>query len=106
MIADNARSLGSGTADVVSASVATVLARPPAAAYDVVFLDPPYPLDETALGGDLALLVAHDWLAAGALVVVERSSRSPEPTWPAGLVRDREKRYGETTLWYAVASTP
>ncbi len=106
LIADNARSLGSGTADVVSASVATVLARPPAAAYDVVFLDPPYPLDETALGGDLALLVAHDWLAAGALVVVERSSRSPEPTWPAGLVRDREKRYGETTLWYAVASTP
>jgi 16S rRNA (guanine966-N2)-methyltransferase len=42
------------------------------------------------------------------MVVVERSSRSPEPTWPEGLAASRSKRYGETTLWYAeaVASTP
>lgn len=106
LVAANARALGFTDAQVVAASVATVLARGAAAPYDVVFLDPPYPLDDAALGGDLALLVAHGWLAPGALVVVERSSRSPEPTWPDGLARDREKRYGETTLWYAIASTP
>jgi len=106
LVAANARALGFAGADVVTGSVATVLAREPVAAYDLVFLDPPYPLDEAALGGDLALLAAHGWLAPGALVVVERSSRSPEPAWPAGLARDREKRYGETTLWYAIASTP
>ena len=106
LVAANARTLGCPAAEVVTGSVATVLAREPAAAYDLVFLDPPYPLDEASLAGDLALLVARGWLAPGALVVVERSSRSPEPAWPDGLVRDREKRYGETTLWYAIASTP
>jgi 16S rRNA (guanine966-N2)-methyltransferase len=68
----------------------------------VVFSDPPYPLTETDLAADLALLAAG-WLAPESLVVVERSRRSPEPTWPAGIVRDRDKRYGETTLWYGHA---
>ena len=56
----------------------------------------------------LAALVEHDWLVPGALVIVERSGRSPEPTWPRGLDGARAKRYGETTLWYAeaVSSTP
>jgi 16S rRNA (guanine966-N2)-methyltransferase len=104
LIVDNARVLGFAKADVVSASVASALGTPPAAPYDVVFLDPPYPLDEDALGADLALLSAHAWLVPGAMVVVERSSRSPEPTWPDGVQGTRSKRYGETVLWYGHAA--
>ena len=106
LIRANAHALGFDRADVVAASVPTALARTPAAPYDVVYLDPPYPLDEAGLAQDLALLRGHDWLVPGAMVVVERSTRSPEPTWPAGLGGTRSKRYGETTLWYAIASTP
>lgn len=72
--------------------------------WDVVMLDPPYDLDDEALETNLAALVPL--LAGDAAVMVERSSRSPEPTWPEGLVRVREKRYGETTLWWAEPSTP
>ena len=50
------------------------------AAWDLVFLDPPYPLEEAALSAVLQKLAAH--LVPGAVVVVERSSRSPEPGWP------------------------
>lgn len=103
----NARALGCDAAEVVARPVATVLAEPPAAPFDVVFADPPYPLSEEALATDLALLVEHGWLADGALVVVERSRRSPEPTWPAGLQslpgKRRLKKYGETHLWLAEA---
>ena len=66
--------------------------------WDVVFLDPPYPLDEPALAAVLGKLARH--LAPGA-VVVERSSRTPEPFWPAALERFAEKKYGETRLWFA-----
>lgn len=72
------------------------------ARWDLVFLDPPYPLDEVALAAVLAKLSAH--LAPGAVVVVERSSRSPEPGWPAGLERFAERKYGETKLWFAEPS--
>ncbi|WP_104136080.1 16S rRNA (guanine(966)-N(2))-methyltransferase RsmD [Arthrobacter sp. ZGTC131] len=67
--------------------------------WDVVFLDPPYPLDQPALAAVLGKLAPH--LAAGAVVVVERSSRSHEPEWPEGLERFAEKKYGETRLWFA-----
>lgn len=118
LVRANARALGCDAADVRSRSVAAVLAEGPAAlvpgeardepsrrAYDLVFSDPPYPLSDEALAGDLALLVANGWLADDALVVVERGSRSPEPAWPAGLAalpgRKGRKKYGETTLWFA-----
>jgi 16S rRNA (guanine966-N2)-methyltransferase len=67
--------------------------------WDLVFLDPPYPLDEPALAAVLAKLVPH--LDEGAVVVVERSSSAPEPTWPEGMERFAEKKYGETRLWFA-----
>ena len=62
-----------------------MLAAAPAAPYDLVFSDPPYPLVDTEVADDLALLVEHGWLATDALVVVERGSRSPEPAWPTGI---------------------
>ena len=72
-------------------------------AYDVVLADPPYPLGEPELTGVLTLLVDGGWLTPTAVVVVERSSRSPEPGWPRGLTRFDERRYGETRLWFAEA---
>ena len=103
VITDNARLLGCRVADVVARSVSAVLSEPPAAPYDVVFADPPYPLEDAAVAEDLELLVAQGWLVPGALVVVERAKRSPEPTWPAGIEATRSKRYGEATLWYGHA---
>lgn len=105
LIAGNARTLGFGRANVVSGSVAGVLQRPPAAPYDVAFLDPPYPLDDDTVARSLQALVDHDWLVPGGMVVVERSSRSPEPAWPDGFTDVRNKRYGETTLWYGHAAS-
>ncbi len=104
LIHDNSRSIGFGKPDVVAASVKATLSKPPTAPYDVVFVDPPYPLDDTRVDEELALLGAQGWLVPGAMVVVERSSRSPEPRWPSGVTATRSKRYGETTLWYGHAA--
>ena len=68
--------------------------------FDLVFLDPPYDLPEVELGHNLVALAPL--LDEDALVVVERSSRSPEPAWGPGLECDRRKDYGDTTVWYAV----
>lgn len=106
VVAANARAIGCTVADVVASSVATTLARPPAAPYDLVLADPPYPLPDEGVAADLAALVEHGWLAPGALVVVERSRRSPEPAWPDGIEAGRQRRYGETTLWYGHAADP
>lgn len=103
MITTNARTLGFSRADVRVGAVAGALHRQPAAPYDIAFLDPPYPLSEEDVTADLSALVEHDWLVPGALLVVERSLRTGEPTWPEGVVDMRSRRYGETVLWYGHA---
>ena len=104
LIRTNAAELGFARADVRAQSVSAVLAGSPQAPYDVVFLDPPYPLENAAVEADLAALVANGWLVPDALVVVERGSRSRGLVWPEGLELHREKKYGETVLWYGHAT--
>lgn len=95
-------------AEIVPRPVASVLAAGPAtrAAYDIVFSDPPYALEEPALAADLAALVERGWLAPAAVVAVERSSKGPAPTWPPALRPARERRYGEAVIHYAVVTEP
>jgi 16S rRNA (guanine966-N2)-methyltransferase len=106
LIRENIRTLRFASAEVVNAPVSRVLAQPPRAPYDVVFLDPPYILPVEEVRADLSALVTHGWLVDDALVVVERSSRDSDLGWPEGFVAERSRRYGETTLWYGHAATP
>ncbi|MDN5893603.1 MAG: 16S rRNA (guanine(966)-N(2))-methyltransferase RsmD [Nocardioides sp.] len=104
LIRDNARDLGLAHVEVVAASVATTLSRTPTTPYDVVFLDPPYPLPDADVDAVLQLLVDHDWLAPGALIIAERASKRSTLTWPAGVEAGREKKYGESLLRYGHAA--
>lgn len=90
---------GAPRIDVVRQGVQGFLDTAGEARFDVVLIDPPYELGEDELSANLAALVPL--LRADAVVLVERSSRSPEPSWPDGLARFKEKRYGETLLWWA-----
>jgi 16S rRNA (guanine966-N2)-methyltransferase len=103
VILANAATLGFGAADVICAPVASALAVPPAAPYDMVCLDPPYALPEESLRTALALLDGRGWLTPEAIVVVERGAHAGEPRWPARLRAVRSKTYGDTVLWYARA---
>ncbi|MFI7495427.1 16S rRNA (guanine(966)-N(2))-methyltransferase RsmD [Kocuria sp. M4R2S49] len=99
-----------GRDDVVAVrhgAVGAYLADPAEGPWDLVLADPPYPLPETELTAALAPLAGR--LREGGVLVVERSSRSPEPDWPQGLRRFEQRRHGETTMWFAetdVTSTP
>ena len=81
--------------------VERLLSRPPAAAagYDVVLADPPYALAEAAVTRMLTLLEGG-WLTDGALVVIERATRSGPIDWPPGFLPGKSRRYGEATFWY------
>jgi len=62
----------------------------------LVFLDPPYDLPDGEIEADLAALAPL--LAPEAVVLVERSSRSPAPTLPPSLVLERTRAYGDTAV--------
>jgi 16S rRNA (guanine966-N2)-methyltransferase len=106
VIRDNIEAIGLPGAEVVTDRVERVLARGSALSgaaggrYDVVFADPPYALPGDEVSAMLQTLRDHGWLAPGALVIVERATRSGPVSWPAGFEPDRARRYGEATFWY------
>jgi 16S rRNA (guanine966-N2)-methyltransferase len=103
VIRQNIEAIGLPGAAVIADRVERVLARGPSEGrYDVVFADPPYALADAAVTRVLALLAEQGWLAPGALVVVERATRSGPLSWPDGFVPDRARRYGEATFWYGL----
>jgi 16S rRNA (guanine966-N2)-methyltransferase len=103
VIKENISSIGLPGAVLVTDRVERVLARgPDGGRYDVVFADPPYALADAAVERVLVLLAEAGWLAPGALVVVERATRSGPVSWPDGFAADRERRYGEATFWYGL----
>jgi 16S rRNA (guanine966-N2)-methyltransferase len=81
-------------------SVARILdARPcPIANATIVFADPPYDAD---LDEALARHVSTDALPELEWLVVERQTRAII-TAPADMIRERERRFGETTVSYFV----
>jgi len=89
------------TLGVTKAQVSTFLRATPTTRYELVFIDPPYELDSATL--DQILTELLPWLAPGAWVMIERSTRSVAPQWPESLTPLDTKKYGETTLYFAEA---
>ncbi|MFW0119523.1 16S rRNA (guanine(966)-N(2))-methyltransferase RsmD [Rothia sp. P5764] len=100
-LAQSATSAGltTSTSRIHRMQVKTYLSSYSGAPWDLVFIDPPYSVTNAELEELLELL--SDYLAQGAVVVVERSTRTGEPSWGTGLERFAEKKYGETQLFYA-----
>ncbi|HZK36596.1 MAG TPA: RsmD family RNA methyltransferase, partial [Aeromicrobium sp.] len=63
------------------------------------FVDPPYAFPANELHEILATLGESAWSAPDSLIVVERAKRD-HFEWPGGIKGVKEKKYGETTLWY------
>ncbi len=94
----NIETLALPGARIVAQPVAGYLGTEPQTAFDLVFADPPYDLDDATV--DALLDAVGDRLATEAVVVVERGVRSGAPRWPSWITPLRERRYGDGVLWY------
>ncbi|MEV6614405.1 16S rRNA (guanine(966)-N(2))-methyltransferase RsmD [Streptomyces sp. NPDC051051] len=104
-IRENVRTLGLPGAEVRAGKARQIIQTPPTEPYDLVFLDPPYAVTDDDLREILLTLRSEGWLAAEALVTVERSTRGGVFDWPDGFEAIRSRRYGEGTFWYGRAAS-
>lgn len=87
-----------GSAARVQQSQALTYVKSASGPWDLVFVDPPYAMPNEQVSELLEALTPK--LAEGAVVVVERSSRDPEPVWGEGLYCFSTRQHGETVLYY------
>ena len=74
----------------------------PRTAVDILYIDPPYELDDSSVSGLLQRLTELPE-CSGALFIVERGARSPSPfvNFPPAILNDSwDRSYGDTRLWY------
>lgn len=100
----NASRLGMGQAVTVRATSVRSWLRSvdPSFGFDLVFLDPPYELDDDAVDGLLAALVDSGVLRPEARLVVERAKRSRPPQLPTVNSPVTARRFGDTVIYRAV----
>lgn len=67
--------------------------------FNLVFIDPPYAMSDDTVEVLLDQLSENNWLGSGAIVVVERSSKSTVE-WPDSFDALQNKTYGDTSIWY------
>jgi 16S rRNA (guanine966-N2)-methyltransferase len=102
----NAASLGLPGAQVMSDRVERLLGKgPEGGPYDVVFADPPYAVSDEDVTLVMERLRDNGWLAAEAVVAIERESRGKALVWPEGYEEERVRRYGEASVWYGRAAS-
>lgn len=95
----NIEALGLGGVTRIFRRDATKLgAAPPSEQFSLAFLDPPYGKDFATPA--LAALVEGGWLAPGAVVVIEERAKA-QVDLPAPLLREDERRYGDTQFVFA-----
>jgi 16S rRNA (guanine966-N2)-methyltransferase len=87
-------------ARVRAGKVAAVLAAGSPEPFDLVLADPPYAV--TDLAAELESLMSGGWVTRGSLVIVERSRRAEDMSWPDPLVAMKVRHYGETSLHWAI----
>ena len=66
--------------------------------FDLVFIDPPYDVDNETISEVLTRLVPV--LNKDAVIVLERSSRTEQPDLPEGITLDESKNYGDTVTYW------
>lgn len=101
ILAENLSVLGFTSGIVVSAGVERWAreSASPEERFDVVFADPPYAADPAGVAAVLDRLSGRGWLRPEALVVVE-GPRRWSSDMPESLRHLRERRYGDTLVWY------
>ncbi len=90
-------------AQLLIGDVSAVLERLGAPPFGLVFVDPPYEVDSTAITTVLMSLQANRLLTNGALVIVERPTGDGQTPLPDSWEVLQVRRHGDTTLWYGQA---
>ncbi len=76
------------------------------APFDVIFIDPPYAFETEACNQLLADLASRELTSSNTVIMLERSTRSEEPTAPENWEITDRRDYGETAVYYIEPSEP
>lgn len=68
--------------------------------FDIIFMDPPYELSNAAIESLLREILKQGILATRGIIAIERESKAQPFTWPAPLIQEKVRSYGQGSIFY------
>ena len=94
----------SGTFRVDAERAGKYLSNPAEIQFDIIFLDPPYELQNKEIEKLLRAILKNNYLKSDGIIAVERESKSKEFIWPSPLVGTKVRGYGQGSIYYGTNS--
>lgn len=69
--------------------------------YHFIYIDPPYDFSDSEISTILEKLHENSFFKDGAVIAIERASKTKQPVWPQGYEPSRTKVYGQASIYYA-----
>ncbi len=69
--------------------------------YHFIYIDPPYDFADNAITQILEKLHVNNFFKEGAVIAIERATKTTQPLWPEGYEPSRTKVYGQASIYYA-----
>ena len=90
-----------GTFHLFHMSVQKFVESTPENQYHFVYIDPPYDFADSEITTILQNLHSNNFFKDGAVIAIERATKSAKPLWPQGYEPSRTKVYGQASIYYA-----
>ena len=68
--------------------------------FDIIFIDPPYELDNKSIEKILSEIAVNDLLKSTGVIAIERDSKSKEFIWPSPFAQTKVRSYGQGSIYY------
>jgi len=68
--------------------------------FDIIFMDPPYPMPNEEIEKILRTIYENGLLANRGLIAIERESRSKPFAWPEPFIAEKIRSYGQGSIFY------
>ena len=68
--------------------------------YDIIFMDPPYDLANSAIEQLLSTIASHELLQPTGIIAIERESKRDPFSWPSTFSEIKVRSYGQGSIYY------
>jgi len=89
-----------GKYSVISSSAERFVTTPHQISFDIIFMDPPYEVENSVIEKLLVDIHANNLLKRNGIVAIERETKKSQFEWPGPFIQEKIRSYGQGSIFY------
>jgi 16S rRNA (guanine966-N2)-methyltransferase len=89
-----------GKFTVVTTSAERFVATPHQISFDIIFMDPPYDVENSVIEKILIEINSNNLLKRNGIIAIERETKKSQFSWPQPFIEEKVRSYGQGSIFY------